>query len=149
MKILKTNRIFIVSQIDFTSFLFSIMNAIYSNADFQNVILTVLALVVLLVIGGCFYTFIRAIILFIFSHSKEENKKKEDVEKEKNIIKEELQRIVDKPSDYLGRSIMPQTIFQNVALKRPLENEIDNINKINHVYTKNVHSRKRNVRSSR
>ena len=54
--------------------------------------------------------------------------KKEDVEKEKNIIKEELQRIVDKPSDYLGRSIMPQTIFQNVALKRPLENEIDNIN---------------------
>ncbi|MCX6825323.1 MAG: hypothetical protein NTY80_03795 [candidate division SR1 bacterium] len=52
------------------------MNSVYSNADFQNVILTVLALVVLLVIVGCIYTFIRAIILFIFSHSKEENKKK-------------------------------------------------------------------------
>ncbi len=52
------------------------MNAIYTNADFQNVILTVLALVVLLVIVWCIYTFIRAIIMFIFSHSKEENKKK-------------------------------------------------------------------------
>lgn len=52
------------------------MNAIYDNADFQNVILTVLALVVILVIGWCIYTFIRAIIMFVFSHSKEENKKK-------------------------------------------------------------------------
>jgi formate hydrogenlyase subunit 3/multisubunit Na+/H+ antiporter MnhD subunit len=52
------------------------MNAVYDNADFQNVILTILALVVILVIGGCIYTFIRAIIMFIFSHSKEENKKK-------------------------------------------------------------------------
>ena len=52
------------------------MNAIYDNADFQNVILTVLALVVILVIVWCIYTFIRAIIMFIFSHSKEENKKK-------------------------------------------------------------------------
>ncbi len=52
------------------------MNAIYDNADFQNVILTVLALVVILVIVWCIYTFIRAIIMFVFSHSKEENKKK-------------------------------------------------------------------------
>lgn len=52
------------------------MNAIYANADFQNVILTVLALVVILVIVGCIYTFIRAIVMFIFSHAKEENKKK-------------------------------------------------------------------------
>lgn len=52
------------------------MQAIYSNADFQNFILTVLALVVLLVLIGCIYTFIRAIILFVFSHNKEENKKK-------------------------------------------------------------------------
>jgi len=52
------------------------MSSIYSNADFQNVILTVLALMVLLVVVWCIYTFIRAIILFIFSHSKEENKKK-------------------------------------------------------------------------
>lgn len=52
------------------------MNAIYANANFQNAILTVLALVVILVIVWCVYTFIRAIILFVFSHSKEENKKK-------------------------------------------------------------------------
>jgi len=52
------------------------MNSIYANADFQNVILTVLALVVILVIIWCVYTFIRAIILFVFSQSKEENKKK-------------------------------------------------------------------------
>ena len=52
------------------------MNAVYSNADFQNVILTVLALVVLFVIAWCIYTFIRAIIMFVFSNSKEENKKK-------------------------------------------------------------------------
>lgn len=52
------------------------MNALYSNANFQNVILTVLALVVLLVIVWCIYTFIRAIILFVFAHGKEENKKK-------------------------------------------------------------------------
>lgn len=52
------------------------MNAVYANADFQNIILTILALVVILVIAGCIYTFIRAIILFVFSHSKEENKKK-------------------------------------------------------------------------
>lgn len=52
------------------------MNAIYTNADFQNVILTVLALVVILVIVWCVYTFIRAIIMFVFSNNKEENKKK-------------------------------------------------------------------------
>jgi formate hydrogenlyase subunit 3/multisubunit Na+/H+ antiporter MnhD subunit len=52
------------------------MNAVYSNANFQNIILTVLALVVILVIVGCIYTFIRSIILFMFAHSKEENKKK-------------------------------------------------------------------------
>ncbi len=52
------------------------MNAVYANADFQNVILTILALVVILVLVGCIYTFIRAIVLFIFSHNKEENKKK-------------------------------------------------------------------------
>ena len=52
------------------------MNSIYANADFQNVILTVLALVVILVVWGCIYTFIRAIILFVFAHNKEENKKK-------------------------------------------------------------------------
>ncbi len=52
------------------------MNAVYTNASFQNIILTVLALVVIIVLLGSVYTFIRAIILFIFAHSKEENKKK-------------------------------------------------------------------------
>jgi TctA family transporter len=52
------------------------MNAIYTNASFQNVILTVLALVVILVIVGCLYTFVRAIIMFVFAHNKEDNKKK-------------------------------------------------------------------------
>jgi hypothetical protein len=52
------------------------MNDIYANADFQNVILTVLALVVIMVFVGCLYTFVRAIILFIFAHGKEDNKKK-------------------------------------------------------------------------
>jgi heme/copper-type cytochrome/quinol oxidase subunit 2 len=52
------------------------MNTIYANADFQNFILTVLALVVILVMGWCVYTFIRAIIMFVFSQNKEENKKK-------------------------------------------------------------------------
>lgn len=50
--------------------------ALYTNANVQNVILTVLALVVLLMIVWCVYTFIRAIILFLFAHGKEENKKK-------------------------------------------------------------------------
>ena len=52
------------------------MNDVYANADFQNVILTVLALVVIMVFVGCLYTFVRAIILFIFAHGKEDNKKK-------------------------------------------------------------------------
>jgi hypothetical protein len=52
------------------------MNSVYANADFQNVILTILALVVIFVIVGCMYTLIRAIILFVFSQTKEENKKK-------------------------------------------------------------------------
>lgn len=51
-------------------------NAIYTNSSFQNVILTVLALVVIIVLLGSVYTFIRSIILFVFSHNKEENKKK-------------------------------------------------------------------------
>lgn len=42
----------------------------------QNIILTILAVVVLLVIVWCVYTFIRSILLFVFSASKEENKKK-------------------------------------------------------------------------
>lgn len=52
------------------------MNAVYTNANFQNVILTLLALVVILIIVGCLYTFVRAIILFVFAHNKDDNKKK-------------------------------------------------------------------------
>ena len=52
------------------------MSAIYGNADFQNVVLTVLACVVLAVFVWCIYTFIRAIFFFIFSGAKDENKKK-------------------------------------------------------------------------
>lgn len=52
------------------------MNAMYTNSSFQNLILTILALVVIIVLLGSVYTFIRSIILFVFSHNKEENKKK-------------------------------------------------------------------------
>ena len=52
------------------------MSQVYTQANFQNVILTVLAIVVIVILIGCIYTFIRAIFHFIFSQSKEENKKK-------------------------------------------------------------------------
>ncbi len=37
--------------------------------------LTVLALIVLVICGGCVYAFVHAIFLFIFSHGDEEKKK--------------------------------------------------------------------------
>lgn len=46
------------------------------NTSFENIILTVLAIVIIMIVVGCIYTFIRAIFLFVFSSSKEENKKK-------------------------------------------------------------------------
>ncbi len=52
------------------------MSDIYSQTNFQNIVLTVLACVVLAVVVWCIYTFIRAIFFFIFSSAKEENKKK-------------------------------------------------------------------------
>jgi len=42
----------------------------------ENIILTILAIVIIIIVVGCIYTFIRAIFLFVFSNSKEENKKK-------------------------------------------------------------------------
>lgn len=51
------------------------MSAIYNQADFQNVVLTVLACVVLIIGVGCLYSFIRAIILFVFSGSKDDSSK--------------------------------------------------------------------------
>jgi multisubunit Na+/H+ antiporter MnhB subunit len=38
-------------------------------------LLTVLALIVLVICGGCVYAFVHAIFLFIFSHGDEEKKK--------------------------------------------------------------------------
>lgn len=52
------------------------MSEVFNQADFQNIILTILAIVVLVILGGSIYTFIRSIFLFIFAQSKEENKKK-------------------------------------------------------------------------
>lgn len=52
------------------------MTSIYANADFQNVILTILACVILAVLLWCIYTFIRAIFFFIFAGTKEDYKKK-------------------------------------------------------------------------
>ncbi len=40
----------------------------------ESMLLTVLALIVLVICGGCVYAFIRAILLFIFSHGQEEKK---------------------------------------------------------------------------
>ena len=41
----------------------------------DNVVLTILALIVLVICVGCIYAFIHAIFLFIFSHGEEEQKK--------------------------------------------------------------------------
>jgi uncharacterized BrkB/YihY/UPF0761 family membrane protein len=41
----------------------------------ENMLLTVLALLVLIICGGCVYAFVHAIFLFIFSHGDEEKKK--------------------------------------------------------------------------
>ena len=46
------------------------------NTSLENIILTILAIVIIIIVVGCIYTFIRAIFLFVFSNSKEENKKK-------------------------------------------------------------------------
>jgi len=52
------------------------MPDIANQTSLESIILTILAVVIILVIVGCIYTFVRAIFLFIFSGSKEENKKK-------------------------------------------------------------------------
>jgi len=41
----------------------------------ENMLLTVLALIILLICGGCVYAFVHAIFLFIFSHGEEDKKK--------------------------------------------------------------------------
>jgi len=52
------------------------VDAISQNTSFENIILTVFALIIIAIVIGCIYTFVRAIFLFVFSSSKEENKKK-------------------------------------------------------------------------
>ena len=52
------------------------MPDIYQQTSMEDVILTVFAVVVILVLWGCLYSFIRAVFLFIFSGGKEEKKKK-------------------------------------------------------------------------
>lgn len=49
---------------------------VYSYTSLENVILTVFAIVVIVVLAGCLYAFFRAIFFFIFSGWKEEQKKK-------------------------------------------------------------------------
>lgn len=52
------------------------MNSIVIDAKMEDIILTAFAIIVIIVFVWCLYTFVRAIFFFIFSQSKEENKKK-------------------------------------------------------------------------
>jgi len=52
------------------------MPDIYKQETFQNIILIILWIIVIIVIIGCIYALIRAIFYFIFSHQKEEYRKK-------------------------------------------------------------------------
>ncbi len=52
------------------------MPDIYNSTNFENIILTILAVVIILILAGCIYTFIYAIFLFLFAWAKDENKKK-------------------------------------------------------------------------
>lgn len=52
------------------------MTSLITDPKMEDVILTVFAVIVLVVFIWCLYTLIRAIFFFVFSQSKEENKKK-------------------------------------------------------------------------
>lgn len=49
---------------------------IYSYTSLEDVMLTIFAIIVIVVMIGCLYAFFRAIFFFIFSGGKEEQKKK-------------------------------------------------------------------------
>ena len=49
---------------------------IYNYTSLENVLLTVFAIIVIIVLAGCLYAFLRAIFFFIFSGGKEDQKKK-------------------------------------------------------------------------
>ncbi len=44
----------------------------YTPSTFQNIILTVLAILIIMICGWCVYAFFRAIFLFIFSQGNDE-----------------------------------------------------------------------------
>jgi hypothetical protein len=48
------------------------MPDIYKQSTFQDLVLTILAIVVMVIAIGCIYSFIRAIFFFIFSQGKED-----------------------------------------------------------------------------
>jgi formate hydrogenlyase subunit 3/multisubunit Na+/H+ antiporter MnhD subunit len=52
------------------------MPDIYRQTTMADAALTIFAIIVIIVIAWCLYSFIHAIILFVFSWAKEENKKK-------------------------------------------------------------------------
>ncbi len=52
------------------------MPDIYKQATLEDILLTVFAIIVIVVLAGCLYAFFRAIFFFIFSWGKEEQKKK-------------------------------------------------------------------------
>ena len=52
------------------------MPDIYKQATLEDILLTVFAIIVIIVLAGCLYAFFRAIFFFIFSGGKEEQKKK-------------------------------------------------------------------------
>ncbi len=44
----------------------------YTSSTFQNIILTILAILIIMICFGCVYAFFRAIFLFIFSQGKDD-----------------------------------------------------------------------------
>ncbi len=44
----------------------------YTPTTFQNIVLTVLAILIIMICFGCVYAFFRAIFLFIFSQGKDD-----------------------------------------------------------------------------
>ncbi len=52
------------------------MPDIYNQTSLEDILLSAFAIVVILVLAGCLYSFIRAIFFFVFSWWKEDQRKK-------------------------------------------------------------------------
>lgn len=52
------------------------MPDIYAQASLEDILLTIFAIIVIVVLAWCVYAFFRAIFFFIFSGGKEEERKK-------------------------------------------------------------------------